>query len=269
MTEMRKPRLLTAPRVRRAAAVVLVCVIAGNAADICRIGRGNAAELAVRDRVSGYRPQPPSAVAAADTARQKAQSPAAPRRLSNPGVAALRDENPETVGWVTIPYTRIDYPVVQGPDNGFYLHRDIEKNDSFAGTVFMDYRSEADLSGRDTVIYGHNMKSGAMFHDLVKFDDPKFWDSVTTGWLYLPDATYRLDIFAYLVVGWDDPYIYGPSPGAWGDFLSYVKNNARYYRDLGLEPNDRVVTLSTCSYQFDHARTTIIARLTEVTEPAA
>lgn len=77
--------------------------------------------------------------------------------------------NPGTCSWITIPNTEIDYPIVQGEDNKFYLDHDINGEASRAGAIFLDYECAADLSDIKTIIYGHNMKDGSMFHDLHKF----------------------------------------------------------------------------------------------------
>ena len=74
---------------------------------------------------------------------------------------ALTAENPDTIGWIRIPDTNVDYPIVQGTDNDFYLDHDFYGKESAAGSIYLDFESEADLQGRNQILYGHNMKNGA------------------------------------------------------------------------------------------------------------
>ena len=77
--------------------------------------------------------------------------------------SALDFQNPDVVAWIQIPGTQINYPVVQGKDNDYYLHRDLNGQKSTAGTIFLDYADQADFSSLHNVLYGHHMKNGSMF----------------------------------------------------------------------------------------------------------
>ena len=85
----------------------------------------------------------------------------------------LSNINKDFVGWVTIDNTDLEYPFVQGEDNDHYLHRDINHNDSTAGTIFMDYRDNLD-SSQNIILYGHHMKNGTMFTPVVKYKEEDF-----------------------------------------------------------------------------------------------
>ena len=74
----------------------------------------------------------------------------------------LKEENPDTIGWIHIPDTKISYPIVQGTDNDFYLKHDFNGEASVAGSIYLDYESEGDFEGRNNILYGHNMKNGSM-----------------------------------------------------------------------------------------------------------
>lgn len=87
---------------------------------------------------------------------------------------ALKKINPDVVSWITIPGTNIDYPLLQGKDNNQYLHKDMEGRDSAAGAIFLDHGDKADLSSRHNIIYGHHMKNGTMFKDIVKYKDQQY-----------------------------------------------------------------------------------------------
>ena len=82
-------------------------------------------------------------------------------------VNELKERNDDTVGWIKINDTAIDYPVLHNTQsNAYYLHRNIDKEYSSSGIPFLDYQCKADLSDDNTIIYGHNMRNGTMFHDL-------------------------------------------------------------------------------------------------------
>ena len=87
---------------------------------------------------------------------------------------ALKKINPDIVAWIRIPDTSIDYPVVQGNDDSYYLTHTFKKTEHVAGAIFLDSDNYADFSDDKNIIYGHNMKDGSMFGDLKKYKDPKF-----------------------------------------------------------------------------------------------
>jgi len=178
----------------------------------------------------------------------------------NQSVIDLLAKYPDTIGWLTIPNTSIDYPFVQSNDNDYYLRRDINSSYALAGTLFLDYRCEKDFTSRNTIIYGHHMKNGSMFGTLKAFADKVFFDENRHGTIYLPHETLTLEFFAFLMI---DPAteseIYNPMPS--DVHLDYLQQNARHYRDIGLAEGDRIVTLSTCAYEFDGARYVVLGVL--------
>jgi len=169
--------------------------------------------------------------------------------------------NSDVVGWLTIPETNIDYPVVIAEDNDFYINRDIYGTPAKAGSIFIDSRCAPDFTGYNTVIYGHNMKNRSMFGDIRKFADPGFFDSNASGTLFVKNNTYTLEIFAYMVVRADDKLVYDPSADR-DELGEYVKKNARRYREPQYTGN--IVTLSTCAYEFDGARMVLLAVLNPI-----
>jgi len=176
--------------------------------------------------------------------------------ILNQGVIDLQAKYPDTVGWLAIPGTRIDYPFVWYEDHDRYLRSDLDGNHAMAGTLFMDSRCARDFSSRNTVIYGHNMRNGSMFGTLKLFADKAFFEANRAGAIYLPRENLDLEFFAFMVIKATDKEIYS----TWLD-IAYVKRNARLYRDIELTGGDRFVTLSTCSYEFDGARMVLLARV--------
>lgn len=100
--------------------------------------------------------------------------------------AALQAINPDIVAWLRIPGV-LEYPVVRGEDNSYYLNHTVQKTYNIAGSIFLDYRNERDFSDRKNIIYGHNMKDGSMFHVLRNYQDIDFFQENTDMEVYLPD----------------------------------------------------------------------------------
>jgi sortase B len=176
----------------------------------------------------------------------------------------LHATNQEIAAWLTLDGTDIDYPVVQGKDNNYYLTRTAEKKNSKNGAIFLDYRANPDFSDFSSVLYGHHMKSGKMFAPLVKFKEKAYFDSHKTGTLYTPGKTYRLEIFAAAVTKPDsDYYNYAfASPSERESHLNMIKDTAKLYKDIGITEQDKILTLSTCSYEYKDARTVVLAKIT-------
>lgn len=101
--------------------------------------------------------------------------------------AALQEINPDVVAWIRIPGV-LEYPVVRGGDNSYYLNHTVQKTYNIAGSIFLDYRNERDFSDSKNIIYGHNMKDGSMFHVLRNYQDIDFFQEHTDMEVYLPDG---------------------------------------------------------------------------------
>lgn len=110
--------------------------------------------------------------------------------------AELRKINEDIVAWIQIPGIDVDYPVVHGEDNEYYLHHTFQKEANKAGSIFLDHRNRADFTEQRVIIYGHNMKDGSMFSNLKKYQDNAFRKESGTAYLYLPEKTLQLEIVA-------------------------------------------------------------------------
>ena len=104
--------------------------------------------------------------------------------------AALESINSDCVAWIRIDGTAIDYPVVQGYDNSFYLKHLFDGEWNGAGCIFLDSRVEPDLSDRHSVLYGHHMKNGTMFSDIAKYKDQTYYENHATGMILTPSKNY-------------------------------------------------------------------------------
>ena len=119
---------------------------------------------------------------------------------TNP-LSAAEQVNPETVSWITIPGTNIDYPIAQGQDNDFYLHHGFDGTYNYElGCPFLDYRCEKSFQGFNSIVYAHHMTKQRMFADIALYKDSHFIESCPLGYLTTPEGQYTVHFFAYLNV---------------------------------------------------------------------
>ena len=189
--------------------------------------------------------------------------PAAGDPDSNPTLAELQAINPDVLGWLTIDDTHIDYPVVIGETDMEYVNKDVYGDFALSGSIFMDSDNARDLSDAYTLVYGHHMDNGAMFGDVVEFVNTDYFESHPSGTLYLPDATYTIEIFACVQVDAFDSMIYDPlaQEGDVSELLHYVDEIAVQSRYIGVQPIDKVIGLSTCAEAETNGRVVIFGRL--------
>ena len=175
---------------------------------------------------------------------------------------SLREENPDLVAWVQIPDTNIDYPVVQGSDNEYYLYHAFDGSSLAVGCPFLDYENQRDLSDNNNFIYGHNMRNGSMFHDLASFTDQGFFDEHPYAYIATErDGTRRYRIVGVFLAGGDEKVKQVQFMDR-DDYGAYVRGlfDRCEVTVPDIAPGDitRTVILSTCSYQFNDARTMLI-----------
>jgi len=183
---------------------------------------------------------------------------------------ALREENPDVVGWIRIPDTKIDYPLMQGEDNEFYLNHTWKKEPNSVGSVFLEYLNSPDLTDYNTIVYGHNMNDGSMFAELELFSLEKYWREHPYVYVVTDAGVYRYEIFAFFQAEVES-LTYGMNPqreDTKEKFLDLAQEKAWF--DTGIRPpvTDRILTLSTCSGANYDFRFVVQARLpmVEVTQ---
>ena len=172
----------------------------------------------------------------------------------------LWETNPEVVGWLTIPGTRIDYPILQAEDNEKYLHTDLEGKKSSAGAIYMDFENESDFSDLHNVIYGHHMKNGTMFKDIVYFKQQDFLEEHRDIYIYTPEREIHLKAFAALYTTPDAIRRKVKFQSA-EEFEEYAESMTAKTQ-AWIEPESKIGKLYsfiTCSYEFTNARTILYA----------
>ncbi len=167
---------------------------------------------------------------------------------------ALQALNPDVVGWIYLPDSRINYPVVRGEDNDFYMNHmyDLEWNPG--GAIFMDYR--CDLDSANVPIYGHHMKDGSMFENLQMYADQAWYDTHSVIWYFTPDGVYQLLPFAASVtthdsVGYQIEFEDNAQREAW---VNGRIEESDFVTDVRPGKVDTILTLATCAYDFEQAR---------------
>lgn len=180
---------------------------------------------------------------------------------------ALKKVNPDVQGWLYQKDTVINYPVVQGTDNDTYLHTRFDKQWSGGGTLFVDCRMEKDFKGFNSIIYGHHMKDGSMFRSIRGYTkEDGYYDKHKTLELATPHGNYHLVVFSAFITKATDEDTYK---------MTYDEAEKQAYIDRAWErselpitrdsvdvtKNDRLVTLSTCAYDYEEARYIVICKM--------
>lgn len=193
--------------------------------------------------------------------------PASDSTGSNPTLGQLQQINPDTRAWLTMYDTLVDYPVVQGETDWDYVNTDIYGEFSLSGSIFLDSRNSPDFSDPYNLVYGHHVDNGGMFGNVVEFVNPSYFQAHPTGRLYLPEATYDITVFACVQTDAYNQKLYNPtrvSDQEMGQLLDYIQEVAVQSRDIGVEPSDHIIGLSTCVEAQTNGRVVIFGRLDPV-----
>lgn len=167
-----------------------------------------------------------------------------------------------SIGWINVPETKINYPVMYSGDNNFYLHRAVDGSYLRVGSIFLDYRCNSDFASRINILYGHNMSDGSMFADVMKFIDSSYFDSHNYGWLSTPNAVYKIDFFSVSQPeNYDDFYDVNSDINLW---LESLRENSFIWRNIGISEEDRFISLSTCTGSEGSSRTVLTGKLCKI-----
>lgn len=174
----------------------------------------------------------------------------------------LCDNFDNSIGWINVPKTKIDFPVMYSGDNEFYLHRAVDGSYLRVGSIFLDHRCNSDFTGKINVLYGHNMSDGSMFADVMKFIDSDYFDSHNYGWLTTENVVYKIDFFSLSQPeNYDDFYDVSADVNVWLDSL---RANSFIWRNIGVSEKDQFISLSTCTGSEGSSRTVLTGKIMEV-----
>lgn len=196
--------------------------------------------------------------------------------------AGLEKINKEIVGWVKIDKTKIDYPVLfhkgDNADSQFYLYKNYKKEYSDFGSIFLDYRCPETVNSKHVILHGHNMGSDdSMFGSLIQYSRYKGWVQGNTKYykanplikFETPELDAEWIIFATMKIEVSNEneaifnYLLGDfsSDAQFMNFIYNIKERSYLNVDVPINENDRLLTLSTCSYETDNMRTVVVARM--------
>ena len=201
-----------------------------------------------------------------ETSGESEEEPVKEKPYPEVDFAGLKSVNSDVIGWIYVPDTEINYPIVHTSDNDYYLDHLVDRTQNPAGAIFLDTRNPSDFSDLHSIIYGHHMKNGSMFAALKGYKKQDFFDGHKTGYLITQDAAYSIDFFAGHVANVEE--------NAWqldfddaADFDNWIKSLkevSAFKSDIEPQYGDRIFTLSTCSYEFDDARFVLSGKLTKI-----
>lgn len=182
--------------------------------------------------------------------------------------ASLREVNEDVVGWIYLENTKINYPIVQGENNRYYVSTLIDGRYNSSGSIFMDYRNTPDFSDRHTILYGHNMNNGTMFNAVTMYRNQKYYDEHPMGLIVTPEKKFQFEVVSAYVASladsaWQLEFVDDRDALQW---LEASMERSPFVSRYTPQPGDRMLTLSTCTYEFDDARFVLVGVLREETE---
>lgn len=183
-------------------------------------------------------------------------------QLAETDLAALRAVNEDVLGWITIPGTFVNYPLMDGDDNSFYLSHAWDKTYSYYGSVFLEQNSSSDLTDFNTILYGHNMGDENIFGSLKHYDDPDYWQEHPYVYIVDDNGVHRYEIFAaYEASIRSIVYALEFDNDLRERFIASAVDHS--VLDTGITPEitNRILTLSTCTGYTKNTRWVVQARL--------
>jgi len=185
------------------------------------------------------------------------------RTLEDIDLDALREVNPDVVGWILIPDTQVNYPLMQGTDNDYYLKNTWDGKRYAVGSIFLEHLCSPDFTDFNTIVYGHNMNNGSMFAGLREYRNTQYWEQHPYVYILSDEGIYRYEIFSSYKARTDS--------SAYGLSFNQAKTRVNFLTEAieqsniqtGLVPDltDRILTLSTCSGAGYSTRWVVHARL--------
>lgn len=178
--------------------------------------------------------------------------------------------NSDFVGWIKIDDTNINYPIVQGTNNTYYLKHSFYKEYSNAGSIYMDATANSDFTSKNTFVYGHYTSDGSMFGQLGKYMKQSFYDEHKNLYIYTPTKNYRLEIFSVHVdkASSKSYQMNFTTEESFKDYIDLMKSYSVIKSEVMIDYNkDKIVTLYSCSHERGHAkddRYFVHAKITEI-----
>ena len=249
--------------------ILLIAIFAFSAVKLLVIRHGyKVSEKVYNDAISMFtRP------AATPTAAETAGGPDAPEEDGRPDRVPievdfkyLTEVNKDVVGWIYCPDTVINYPVVYGRDNVYYLERDYRHNPDPCGTIFTDADNDIGFVDSNVIMYGHHMQDMAMFATLKYWRNQDYFDKHPIMWLLTPEQDYRVDLFsAYVTAADSESFTVIHEPGPLLDsYLRRANGLSEVHTEVQLEPEGKYVMMTSCAYDYSMARMALHGKLVPI-----
>ena len=172
----------------------------------------------------------------------------------------LKSQNQDIAGWIYIRGTTIDYPIVQGKDNEEYLHQDFNKKKSSSGTIFLDNNCKKDFTSDNNIIYGHHMKNGTMFAQLLKFREKSFLKKHNEIMIFTPDRTIHLKVIsAYAQKAQNKIPVTFANDKQKKAYIKKIESMSEQTIKTSRINDSHIYTFVTCSYEGEDNRTYVHA----------
>ena len=170
--------------------------------------------------------------------------------------SVLKSKNKDIVAWLYSEGTPINYPIAQSNDNDYYLRRLLNGKYNQAGTIFMDF---------NTIIYGHNMKKDTMFGSLINYEKQDYFNEHKNMYLFTEHKNFKIELFAgYITSSESDIYNFPKSSDTNEKLIKMAKGKSTFKSDVEVNSYDKIITLSTCSYDYEDARYVLFGVLRDV-----
>lgn len=185
-------------------------------------------------------------------------------------VKELQNKNADVKAWIKINDTNINYPVVQTNDNDYYLYRNYKKENSNYGSIFIDKNSDIENPNSNIIIYGHNMKDGSMFRDLLKYEDEEYYNNhkyiefvtnissntyeilaVFKSRIFYKNENNVFRYYYYTDLDTEEEYDY---------YIDNCKQLSLYDTGVNAEYGEQIITLITCEYSSENGRMVVVAK---------
>lgn len=175
---------------------------------------------------------------------------------------SMLEVNNEYRFWIKVENTNIDYPVAQGKDNDYYINHDFNKNENISGAIFLDYRNNF-INDLNTIVYGHHMRNETMFNNLVKFKDSNFFNENNNIKIIYDGKEIEYKVFSVYVIDDKNNYLITNfnNNNEYNNYIKEIRDRSLYKNDVEVTDKDKIITLSTCSFEFEGARTVVHGKL--------
>lgn len=162
--------------------------------------------------------------------------------------AKLKQKNSDAIAWIKVNGTDIDFPVVKGTDNSYYLTHNFDKEKNKAGWIFADYRNKFDGTDKNIIIYGHNMKNGSMFASLKDVIKEEWYNNENNKYIALitENENCKYQVFSVYQIEIEEYYLQ-TNISNFKEFVEKIKGRSKKDFNVDIKETDNILTLSTCA----------------------